>query len=225
MNLDKYNKQITIKNEKQIKILLLVIILRHIMTYLFDVTEYIKSRELTIAVECLIYFLLMLPAFFAYKKIGIHKETIDLKNKKQYIYGILLVIPLVLAMCFVFDKPLKDLFSKDEDIYVIRDTDNFLWIFIFYMFVVALTEEMCYRLYIQGEMATLMGKVSFLAPLITSIPFGYMHIVQGFVPQAYFAFLMGLILGYAKQYIKDCTFISVVIAHGLYDFFAIYFVW
>lgn len=219
------NKKIEIKNEKQIKVLLFIIVLRHVSTYLFDIDMYIPSAFWSMVVGCMIFMIITLPCLIAYKKVGLYKIEVDFKNKKQYIYGVLLVIPMILCASISSGESLYDMFTSLEDKYVMRESDNFLWLFIYYMFVVALTEEFCYREYIQGELKVLLNKLAFLAPAIAAFCFAYMHIVQGSVGQVRFNVMVGLVLGYARYFIKDCTFISLVIAHGLYDFIAVYYCW
>ncbi len=219
------NKKIEIKNEKQLKLLILIIIVRHISTYLFDLSMYTPNAFWDWVVTCTVYILITLPCFIAYKKVGMYKEQIDFKNKKQYVYGVLLVLPLILCASISSGKSLYEMFTSSDEIYVIRGSSNFLWLFIFYMFVVGLTEEFCYRVYIQGELKTLLNKFTFLAPAIAALCFGYMHIVQGSMEQVKFTIMFGFVLGYARYFIKDCTFISLVIAHGLYDFIAVYYCW
>ena len=176
-------------------------------------------------ISVLVYFFITMPSVIAYKKIGIHKEKVCLINIKQYIYGIILVVPLILCAKKSMDVSFSDMFNLSGEKYIIRDSSSFLWLFLFYMFVVAINEEFCYRVYIQGELKALLGKVAWLAPAITAVCYGYMHIVQGGVEQVKFTIMVGLVLGYARYFIKDCTFISVVIAHGIYDFIAVYYCW
>lgn len=220
-----FNKRIDIKNEKQIKILILVILFRHVSTLLYDVTMYTPNAFWNWVAICMVYIVVTLPSFVAYKKIGIYKEHISFKGTRQYIYGILLIIPLILCASIASGESLYDMFTALDDKYVMRGSNSFFWLFIYNMFVVSVNEEFCYRVYIQGELKTLLNKLSWLAPAITAVCFGYMHIVQGSVEQVKFTIMVGLVLGYARYLLKDCTFISLVIAHGLYDFIAVYFGW
>lgn len=220
-----FNKKIEIKNEKQIKILILVMLFRHVSTILYDITMYTPNAFWNWVAICIVYVLVTIPSFIAYKKIGIYKEKVSFKGIKQYIYGILLIIPLILCASLVLEESLYEMFTALDDKYVMRGSNSFLWLFIYNMFVVSVNEEFCYRVYIQGELKTLLNKLSWLAPAITAVCFGYMHIIQGTVGQVRFTIMVGLVLGYARYFIKDCTFISLVIAHGLYDFIAVYFGW
>ena len=219
-----FSKKIELKYEKQIKVLILVAVLRHVMSYLFDLTEKISTYWGTTVAEVLIYTVIVIPAFVAYKKVGLYREKINFKEVKQYLYGIVLIIPLIISMMLVFGMKISDL-AKSEDELTFYDGFDYIWLFLYFVLVVGVTEEFCYRIYIQGELQIILGKLSWLAPIISAALFAYMHIVQGTEIQANFTFLVGIVLGYARQYIKGCTFISIVIAHGLYDFLVVYFVW
>ena len=153
-----------------------------------------------------------LPILIVYFKFGLYKESVNFKNWKQYVIGIILAVPIWLLSLISY----TDIFADFSD-YARYDGD-ILWYFFYYFIFVALVEEFIYRVYMQGELTVLLGKAKWLAPLLASIVFGFAHIVQGSMEQVIFTFFMGLVLGYAKYFIKDCTFISVIIAHGLYDF-------
>ena len=78
--------RIELKNEKQFKVLLVVIIFQYWLMYLYDILCYVPGWLLNNIVCALICVLITLPSFFAYNKIGIYKEKIDFKNKKQYMW-------------------------------------------------------------------------------------------------------------------------------------------
>lgn len=214
MGLKDLNKNIEIKNEKNIKILILMIVINHLSLYLYDITDRIihmwpwpynfATAGMTIVTT--------LPILIVYFKFGLYKETVNFKNWKQYVIGIILAVPIWLLSLISY----TDIFADFSD-YARYDGD-ILWYFFYYFIFVALVEEFIYRVYMQGELTVLLGKAKWLAPLLASIVFGFAHIVQGSMEQVIFTFFMGLVLGYAKYFIKDCTFISVIIAHGLYDF-------
>lgn len=95
---------------------------------------------------------------------------------------------------------------------------NIIWLFIYYFFVVAICEEFFYRVYVQGELEVILGRFRWLAPIISGTLFGMMHIVNMGPDSALMNTIIGIVIGYMKMYLKNCTFISCVMAHGLYDF-------
>ncbi|MBE5945608.1 MAG: CPBP family intramembrane metalloprotease [Lachnospiraceae bacterium] len=214
MGLKDLNKNIEIKNEKNIKILILMIVINHLSLYLYDITDrliHMWPWPYNFATAGMVI-VTTLPILIVYFKFGLYKESVNFKNWKQYVIGIILAVPIWLLSLISY----TDIFADFSD-YARYDGD-ILWYFFYYFIFVALVEEFIYRVYMQGELTVLLGKAKWLAPLLASIVFGFAHIVQGSMEQVIFTFFMGLVLGYAKYFIKDCTFISVIIAHGLYDF-------
>ena len=214
MGLKDLNKNIEIKNEKNIKILILMIVINHLSLYLYDITDRIIHMwpwPYNFATAGMVI-VTTLPILIVYFKFGLYKESVNFKKWKQYVIGIILAVPIWLLSLISY----TDIFADFSD-YARYDGD-ILWYFFYYFIFVALVEEFIYRVYMQGELTVLLGKAKWLAPLLASIVFGFAHIVQGSMEQVIFTFFMGLVLGYAKYFIKDCTFISVIIAHGLYDF-------
>lgn len=83
---------------------------------------------------------------------------------------------------------------------------------------VGIGEEIVYRGYIQNQFEIWLKKCKWLAPLIAAAIFGLWHLINGNIIQVLFTTLIGCVFGYAKYFIKDCSLLSVILAHGLYDF-------
>lgn len=83
---------------------------------------------------------------------------------------------------------------------------------------VGIGEEIVFRGYIQNQFEIWLKKCKWLSPLIAAVFFGLWHIINGSLIQVLFATAIGCVLGYSKYFIKDCTLLSVVVAHGFYDF-------
>ena len=86
------------------------------------------------------------------------------------------------------------------------------------IFFVGVGEEILFRGYIQNQFEIWLKKHKWLSPLIAASFFGLWHIINGSLTQVLFATAIGCVLGYSKYFLKDCTLLSVIIAHGLYDF-------
>lgn len=82
---------------------------------------------------------------------------------------------------------------------------------------VGVGEEIVFRGYIQNQF-TIWLKSKWLAPLFAAVLFGFWHLINGSIIQVLFTTIIGCIFGYAKYFIKNCSLLSVIIAHGLYDF-------
>ena len=79
-------------------------------------------------------------------------------------------------------------------------------------------EEIVFRGYIQNQFEIWLKKCKWLAPLIAAVLFGLWHIINRSLIQVLFTTLVGCVFGYCKYFIKDCSLLSVIIAHGVYDF-------
>lgn len=83
---------------------------------------------------------------------------------------------------------------------------------------VGLGEEIVFRGYIQNQFEIWLKKCKWLAPLIAAVIFGLWHIINGSVLQVLLTTAIGCVFGYSKYFIKDCSLLSLAVAHGLYDF-------
>lgn len=86
------------------------------------------------------------------------------------------------------------------------------------IFFVGIGEEIVFRGYMQNQFEIWLKKCKWLAPFIAAVLFGLWHLINGNFVQMLFTTLIGCVFGYCKYFIKDCTLLSVIIAHGLYDF-------
>lgn len=83
---------------------------------------------------------------------------------------------------------------------------------------VGVGEEIFFRGYVQNQFTIWLKKCKWLSPLIAAAVFGLWHIINGSLFQVMITTLIGCVFGYMKYFIKDCSLLSVIIAHGLYDF-------
>ena len=83
---------------------------------------------------------------------------------------------------------------------------------------VGVCEEVVFRGYVQNQFEIWLKKCKWLAPLIAAVLFGLWHIINGSLFQVLCTAVIGCVFGYCKYFIKDCSLLSVIIAHGLYDF-------
>ncbi len=83
---------------------------------------------------------------------------------------------------------------------------------------VGVGEETVFRGYIQNQFTVWLKKCKWLSPLIAAVIFGLWHLINGNIIQVLFTTLIGCVFGYARYFIKDCSLLSAIIAHGLYDF-------
>ena len=79
-----------------------------------------------------------------------------------------------------------------------------------------LAEEFAFRGFIYQRVKSLFGK-DFLAVIISSVLFGFFHIMSGNIIQMVITGFIGALFCFFRLKIKNCTTLSVIIAHGVYD--------
>lgn len=147
-----------------------------------------------------------------------HKINVGFKKGKltnQILIGItiglLMNIFITLIPILIFGK--ENLYSGSNYKYLWQ----FTYYFFYCIFAVSLTEEFIFRGYFLERLKTITNS-KIMPILISSTIFGLFHIFTGNIIQIFTTTFIGLILSISKEKIKNCTLLSVVIAHGLYDF-------
>lgn len=138
------------------------------------------------------------------------------KNKlgKQIIIGI--VIALIASTMFTLIPML--IFSKEST--YSGSNFEYMWQYI-YQFIyltigVSLTEEFIFRGYLLNNLKGI-SKNSVIPVIITSLAFGIFHIFNGNIIQVIMTSFLGLAFVLCREKIKNCSLLSLIIAHGLYD--------
>lgn len=214
------NKRIELPHEKEIIRVVVVMYLYYWSWYIYDITTRIPSLFVTELVDVLLEIMIALPLFLVYMKWCKKEKPIDFKDKAQY-----KLVPVLLVACLANNiiQSFIDYGGMEVNFNLIKEGQVgwILFYFIESVFVIAVTEEFVCRIFIQNDLVTILGKLSFLAPLISAAYFGFIHTVQRTTEVAICTFVFGLLLGYAKYFNKKCTFITLVLVHGLYDFLII----
>lgn len=93
---------------------------------------------------------------------------------------------------------------------------QFIYDFVYFIFSVALVEEFVFRGFFYKKFETLFG--STVGAIIgSSVLFGLSHFSGGNIVQILLTGIIGTIFCICRVKIKDCTLLSVIIAHGVYD--------
>ena len=97
---------------------------------------------------------------------------------------------------------------------------KYLWQFIHEFFycilAVGLAEEFVFRGLIYEKMKRISQK-DMTAVIVSSVLFGVFHIFGGSVAQMLMTACMGAFFCFCRLKIKNCTTLSLIIAHGIYD--------
>ena len=134
--------------------------------------------------------------------------------------GYQVVIGLVIALCmsFVFTV-IPHLAGKSDWVnnqHQCQYMWEFIYDFVYYIFAIALVEEFVFRGFFYTKMETLFGS-STGAIVGSSILFGLFHFLGGNIIQVIVTGINGAILCICRVKIKNCTLLSLIIAHGVYD--------
>jgi len=99
---------------------------------------------------------------------------------------------------------------------------KFVFQFIYAIFGVALAEELLFRGYIFHKLLEIKDSKGF-AIITSSLLFGLFHMCNGSIIQLFMTAFLGFLFCIFREKIKECTLLSLIIAHGVYD--ALIVVW
>ena len=98
---------------------------------------------------------------------------------------------------------------------------KYLWQYIFDLFYcivsVAGAEEFVFRGYLYQKLKEISGN-DLTAILCSSAAFGLFHILSGNICQMVVTGCIGVLFCICRRKIRNCSTLSLIIAHGLYDF-------
>lgn len=94
---------------------------------------------------------------------------------------------------------------------------QYLYEIVYCVGAVSLAEEYIFRGFLFHKLQLLSGSF-WAAALISSAAFGLFHIFGGSLVQVAMTSLMGLAWCLVRRKVKNCTTLSLIIGHGLYDF-------
>lgn len=93
---------------------------------------------------------------------------------------------------------------------------QFAYEFLFCIAAVGLVEEFIFRGFIYGKIKKISGNDT-AAVIGSSVLFGLFHILSGNIAQVIMTAFIGVFFCLCKLKIKNCSLLSLIIAHGIYD--------
>lgn len=160
-----------------------------------------------------VYYLIGAVALVAIKLTEV-EIGLDFRNWKSYLIGLVMAIALSLFIAVI-----PALFGSSIVGSHLDPTPDILILnFAFFVFAVGPVEELVFRVYVQETFISFFKTHKWVAVIIAAFLFGLWHIINGSLLQVLFTFGIGLVFGFAKYFLKDCKFLGVATAHGLYDF-------
>ncbi|MGN0423970.1 MAG: lysostaphin resistance A-like protein [Acetatifactor sp.] len=141
-------------------------------------------------------------------------------SKEKIGCQVLIGLGLALGMSFVFTV-IPHLAGKSDWVnnqHRYQYMWQFLYDFSYYIFTIALVEEFVFRGFFYTKLKTLFGS-STSAIIGSSLLFGLFHFLGGNIAQLIATGIIGAILCICRVKIRNCTLLSLIIAHGVYDAF------
>jgi len=199
--------------KKKTAILCFAIALICLITFAAGFVKLIDIFPIKILVLVLLNLLNGFIAFIAMRLSGIKLE-INIKNKTQYLIGVIIALSLSLIIGVIPALFGFSLVGNHMDF----SWFNLIYYFLFYLFIIGPVEELVFRVYIQDSFINYFKNHKWIGVIITSFLFGLWHLINGSIIQVLFTFGIGLVFGFTKYKIKNCSYLSVALGHWLYDF-------
>lgn len=139
-------------------------------------------------------------------------------SKERIGYQVLIGLVIALCMSFVFTV-IPHLAGKSDWVnnqHQYQYMWQFIYDFVYFIIAVALVEEFVFRGFLYKKIEILLGS-STGAIVGSSILFGLFHFLGGNITQLIATGIIGAILCICRVKIKNCTLLSLIIAHGVYD--------
>lgn len=142
-------------------------------------------------------------------------------NKAHIAKQFYIALPIFATTVFIFVVTPLFLGMSKSDVLRSKITNPSIIAFyiIYYMIFVSMSEEIVFRGYLYEKLKETMNS-GIWAVVISSVMFGLFHYPVGRnILQVLVTTVIGLIFGLSRLKIKDCSTLSVGIAHGLHDTF------
>ena len=188
---------------------IVVVLLSFHVLFLGHVNLAIWRRIINIFVVLLLGF----SGFFAAKLSGYEIEF-KWNNSKQYFIGLFIAILLATAIGVIPTVCGFNTIGGHEDFKFAA----FTYYFFYFIFLIGPVEEMIFRVYYQKFFVEVFANHKWIGVIVASFLFGLWHIINGSWIQVLFTFGIGLVFGFAKEYLKDINYPGVALSHGVYDF-------
>lgn len=135
-------------------------------------------------------------------------------------FGIQLLTGIAIGLVMSFLLTLIPIFAGLGDYVNNGNQYQFAWQFL-YEFVycivgVSLAEEFVFRGLLYSKLQALSGSFT-VALLCSSVLFGLFHFLNGNILQILITGLIGAFFCFCREKIKNCSLLSLIIAHGIYD--------
>lgn len=213
----KHDIRINLKNEKEVFRLIRLLVFTFILSAaLLGISDYIWNMTLYKIARMVVPWIIAIPAIINCVE---RKKTLkDVLGKK-----IITKILLGFLLGFVFALIMKTgmfLFRPDEYMLVPYECKTLIYNFFYYYFVVAMTEELIYRVAILESLEAVIPN-KWVAYVIADLLFAGSHLFQASLFTAAFNVVAGAIYIALYKW-KKGGYVFTTVMHGTYDFIYIY---
>lgn len=136
------------------------------------------------------------------------------KVYSQILTGIVLAIGMSLVFTFIPHLLGFGEYVEAEKRYT--EIWQFAYEFTYCILSVGAVEELVFRGFIYERIKRISGK-EIIAVMDSSVLFGAFHFMTGNIVQIFITALLGMFFCFCRIKIKNCSLLSLMIAHGLYD--------
>lgn len=211
------------KKSKKVLSLLLILILVFVIRFGISLINTHVLNKISLTVRPLLQFLcclVLLPLPIVsmrkrketFKDLGLEKDKILIQIISGVTISIIMSLVLIVVPAF-FSNGRSASNSNVSILY-------YMFSFIYSVFGVALTEEFIFRGFLYNRLQTLFGSLP-LTIVVTSILCGLFHFLSGNVYQAIISAIIGAFFCFCKEGIRSCSLLSLVVAHGIYEFLSL----
>lgn len=158
----------------------------------------------------LIPFLVMLSARDNLTDYGFAREKIG----AQVLVGILLGV--IMSLVFTLLPTLLGMGDWVDNGHHYQYAWQFAFEFLYCIVAVSLVEEFVFRGFIFAKIKRISGSVK-TAIILSSVLFGLFHLFGGSIIQVIVTGVLGAFFCLCREKIKNCTLLSLILAHGIYD--------
>lgn len=200
-------------NKRKLIALFIFICLLIGLTFSSKLIFLINILAVRIILNCLLNIIIGLIAYIFIRKTN-QQVDYGFKNYKSYLIGVIIALILQLLIGVIPALLGQSLVGSHRDFV--------LWLFVYnlfyYILIIGPVEELIFRVYIQDSLICLLPKHKWMGVLLSSLLFGFWHLINGNIIQVLFTSIIGCVFGFTKYLIKECKYSGVSLGHGLYDF-------
>lgn len=214
----KHDIQIHLKNEKEVFRLIRLLLFTFLFSaVLLGAPDYIWNMTLYRISKFVIPWLIAIPAI-----ISLCERKVKLKDIAGQRIGFQILVGTGIGFLMALLVAVGNALISPGGLPVTASGNikQILYTLCRYLLVVGMTEELIYRVAINGALQDICGKHKWIAPVVSNLLFAVSHLFQGTVETMIFTIFTGAVFTLVYTW-KKGGYIMAFVTHGVYDFMAI----